>query len=368
MSAATRRTRRTAPAPVEPPSVRDALEGWVPRLAGRRVVVLGDLVADEFVHGDIARVSREAPVLILEHRRTMVVPGGAGNAVANLRALEAEPLPVGVVGRDAAGTALLRQLRELGVTTGGILRERGYDTPTKSRIIAGGVHTRRQQVVRIDRGAGHGELPQPAKASLGEALGEALSGADGLLVADYGYGAAVPELVVRTLREARRAGLPVLVDSRTRVARYRRATACTPNQEELERAVGSGPLEDTPSLDAAAAALLARTGDRAVLVTRGARGMALYERHAPPVHIPAFGSDEVADVTGAGDTVIAVFALGVLAGASFEEAARLANVAAGLVVMKAGTATVRPEELVRALREDLEGAGRTPSPVADEAS
>src|SRR6185436_11010600 len=169
--------------------------GLVGAFRGRRVAVLGDLVCDEFVHGDIARISREAPVLILEQTRVDVVPGGAGNAVANLRALGARPIPVGVVGRDDAGRRLVALFRRLGVETAGISAEAGYGTPTKSRIVAGGVHTRRQQIVRVDRGARHGDLPRSMPARLATRLSRALVRAQGLLVADYGYGAATPALV-----------------------------------------------------------------------------------------------------------------------------------------------------------------------------
>jgi rfaE bifunctional protein kinase chain/domain len=182
-------------------------------------------------------------------------------------------------------------------------------------------------------------------------LGAALRGADGLLVADYGYGAATPALVAGAL--GRKRSLRVMVDSRGRVLRYRGVTACTPNQEELERALDLGPLRTDRAVAAAGRTLLERSRDRAVLVTRGASGMSLFERGQPPRHIPAFGAGEVADVTGAGDTVVATFTLAVLAGGSFHEAAILANYAAGLVVMKYGTATVSRRELVEAFRDDL---------------
>jgi rfaE bifunctional protein kinase chain/domain len=320
---------------------------------GRRVAVLADLGIDEFVHGDIERVSREAPVLVLRHRQTAAVPGGGANAVANLRALGARPLPVGVVGRDAAGEALLGRFRELGVSTASVLIEARYETPVKSRILAGGIHTRRQQVVRIDRGASRGELPAAVLGRLAGRLREVLGASEGLLVADYGYGAATPELVDRVRPGAGCVARPITVDSRNRVERYARVTACTPNQEELERAVGSGPITSEEAIHAAGRALLRLCATRAVLVTRGALGMSLFEPRRSPVRIPAFGSGDVADVTGAGDTVVAVFALAHLAGATFEEAARLANYAAGLVVMKAGTATVSRAELVAAIRTDL---------------
>ena len=326
----------------------ERLIALVSKFRGRRVAVLGDLVGDEFVHGDIARVSREAPVLILEQTRIDCVPGGAGNAVANLRALGARPVPVGVVGRDETGKRLLAIFRKLGVTTSGIAPESGYGTPTKSRILAGGVHTRRQQIVRVDRGARHGELSRAMTARLASRLARALRGVDGLLVADYGYGAATPALV----RKARGPliGKIVTVDSRGRVSAFRRVAGCTPNQEELENAVGLSGAADDRAVATAGRELLKTTGNRAVLVTRGAKGMILFRKGAPPLSIPPFGSGEVADVTGAGDTVIATYTLALLAGGSPEDAAVLANTAAGIVVMKYGTATVSPKELTAALR------------------
>ena len=181
-------------------------------------------------------------------------------------------------------------------------------------------------------------------------LRRCLERAEGLLIADYGYGAAGPEML-KGLRAIR--SMPVLVDSRERVTEFKGATGCTPNQEELERSLALEPLGDNSAVEKAGQRLLRRTGGRAVLVTRGARGMSLFERGNKPRHVAAYGSDEVADVTGAGDTVIAVFTLSLLAGASFLDAARLSNYAAGLVVMKAGTATVVSAELIAAISEDL---------------
>jgi len=326
----------------------ERLVALVAGFRGRRVAVLGDLVCDEFVHGDIARVSREAPVLILEQTRVDLVPGGGGNAVANLRALGAAPVPIGVVGRDETGTRLVALFRRMGVETSGIAAERDYGTPTKSRVLAGGVHTRRQQIVRVDRGQRHGELRGEVAARLSARLGRALNDAEGLLVADYGYGAATPSLF-RAAR-AQLTGKTVTVDSRARVSGFRRVAGCTPNQEELENAVGLSGSPDDRRVVAAGQELLQRTGNRAVLVTRGAKGMILFRKGAPPFAVPPFGSGEVADVTGAGDTVIATYTLALLAGGTPEEAAVIANTAAGIVVMKYGTATLGPKELTAALR------------------
>lgn len=327
--------------------LRDVIRGF----AGRKVVVLGDLVCDEFVHGELTRVSREAPVLVLDLKRTDLVPGGGGNAVANLRSLGATPLPVGVVGKDESGRRLLTMFRRAKIPTGGILLLPGYVTPSKSRILAGGAHTRRQQVVRLDRGASRGDLPPAVVSRLEQRLRALARSAEGVLVADYGYGAATPKILKAAMPALR--SVPVTVDSRARVERYRGVTACTPNHEELEQAMAQGALEDERSLAAAARDLLRRSRDRAVLVTRGPRGMSLFPRGESPSHIPPYGQGEVADVTGAGDTVVATFTLALIAGASFLEAAVLANYAAGLVVMKYGTATVDRNELLAAIREDL---------------
>lgn len=336
-----------------PMSNGERLLQLVDRFPERRLAVLGDLVVDEFVHGDLSRVSREAPVLILRQRGTTMVPGGGGNAVANLRALDARPLPVGVVGDDEPGSRLLQCFRELGIDTSGILVDRRYQTPAKSRIMAGGIHTRRQQVVRLDRGELPGELRPAIRNKLSAKLRAALKRTEGLLVADYGYGAATPELVQAANRRAATNPLQVTVDSRGRIASYRGVTACSPNEEELEQALGIPPLSNEQELEAAGLSLLRRCRSRALLVTRGARGMCVFERRRQPVYVPAFGSGEVADVTGAGDTVVAALSLGLLVGGTFHEAALLANYAAGLVVMKAGTATVGREELAAAIRDDL---------------
>jgi len=245
------------------------------------------------------------------------------------------------------GSAALAERR---IDVSHVLVVRGYATPCKTRVLAGGIHTRRQQIVRIDRGSPRGRLASTVERRLVVALRRAARGADGLLVADYGYGAASPELVAAALDPRRRRDLVITVDSRARVERYRGVTACTPNQEELENALGSGPLDDS-TVSGAGQELRRRTNARAVLVTRGARGMVLVERGRAPVVIPAWGS-EVADVTGAGDTVIAAFTVACIAGGSLADAARLANYAAGLVVAKPGTATTSRAEILDAVRQD----------------
>ena len=330
----------------------ERLRRWVSQFGGQPVAVLGDLVADEFVFGDINRVSREAPVLILDETRRVLAPGGAANSVANLRALGARPIPVGVVGHDETGRGLLECLREQGVRTGQLVRDRAYATPTKSRILAGGVHTRRQQVVRLDSGRRRGSLDPALQRRIHANLLSAIDRSRGLLVADYGYGAAAPHpRLLAKFRKLAAAGTPVTIDSRVRVTEFRGMTVCSPNQEELESALGGTPITDR-GLSVAGKELLRRTGNSAVLVTRGANGMTLFERRKKPHTIPAYGPEEVADVTGAGDTVIATLTLALIGGAEMADAAMLANYAAGIVVQKMGTATVSPDELLAAIEAD----------------
>ena len=329
----------------------NALLALVSALAGRRVVIAGDLIADEFIYGQIARVSREAPVLILNYDSTELVPGGAGNAAANVAALGGAASIVGIVGRDDAGRRLASTLGQRRVDVRAIGRPRGYRTPTKTRILAGGIHSAKQQVVRIDRAAAARVDDRVRRAFEAHVL-RASRRADALLVSDYGSGLVNPSLV-RDVREVfRRRGVdaPIVVDSRYALLRFRGMTACTPNESEVEQALDITVGDNARTLERAGRELLRRTHAKAVLVTRGGRGMALFEAGHPPVHIPIVGSDQIADVTGAGDTVIATLTLALAAGATFEQAAHLANHAGGIVVMKRGTATVSAAELRASIR------------------
>jgi rfaE bifunctional protein kinase chain/domain len=314
----------------------------------RRIAVFGDLIVDEFIYGEIGRVSREAPVLILDYDSTDIVPGGAGNAACNVAALGGRPVVVGLAGRDDAGTRLVAALGATAV--GGVVRPPGYHTPTKTRILAGGVHSAKQQVVRVDRASKRGAA-DGFRAAVEARLLRAAARCDAMLVSDYGSGLVSPPLVAAARQEMRR-GVPLLVDSRYALLKFRGMTTCTPNESEVEALFGNRIGENTRVLERSGRELLERTRAQAVLVTRGSRGMALFERHRPTVHIPIYGSDQIADVTGAGDTVIATMTLALAAGASFEEASRLANYAGGLVVMKRGTATVSAEELRHAVLTD----------------
>jgi len=324
----------------------------IDELPGHRVAVIGDAIADEFVYGRVARVSREAPVLILEYDSTEVVPGGAGNAANNVAAIGGSALLAAVLGRDEPARRLLKSLHRR-VNPRTVIRTARRGTTIKTRILAGGIHSAKQQVVRIDRVA-NGAIDKATRDAFFRAAMSAALRSDTVLISDYGSGLVSPAVVSRLRRELKGAGhvIPILVDSRYRLLRYSGLTACTPNESEVEQALGIRINDDARVLEKAGRRILEQTKMQAVLITRGSRGMALFVPGEPTVHIPIFGSDEIADVTGAGDTVMATMALALAAGATFEGAARLANYAGGLVVMKRGTATVSATELRNAVKRE----------------
>ena len=313
------------------------------------ITALADLVADEFVFGEIVRVSREAPVLILKHRERTVVPGGGANAVMNLAALGVNVLPVGVVGDDEAGSLLLEKLHEKKISVSGIQRLKHHITTTKSRILAGMSHTSRQQVVRVDREPEPLSETHPALLNLVNAAREYATASDAFLVSDYGYGAATPRLLTFVKSNGCLSDKPVTVDSRYRILEYEGATAATPNEPEVEEALGVKIGDDDRKLHWAAGKMMKEMALESLVITRGRDGMVAFENGAKPLAIPIHGSDQVVDVTGAGDTVIATFTAALAAGADTASAARLANFAGGIVVMKRGTATVTSKELLAAL-------------------
>src|SRR5713226_4622192 len=335
-----------------------AIAECVERFATKTVVLYGDFVADEFQFGEISRVSREAPVLILRHRETQLVPGGGANAANNFAALGARVLPVSAVGDDAQGDALVSYFRAKRVDVSGIHRVNGRTTPTKTRFLDGWAHTVGQQVLRVDREPSV-PLPESARKKIEAALHARLRKAHAVAVSDYGFGIAHP-LAVKKLRSQRGASLPITLDARYQLHEYARAgiTAATPNEAELEALHHATIGQNVEALTRCGNATLESMKLAALLVTRGRHGMALFEKGDSVAHLAVHGSDQAVDVTGAGDTVLAAFTLALACGASPLEAAHIANIAGGLVVMKRGTATVSRQELLDAIRGEASGAAR----------
>lgn len=319
------------------------------------ICVVGDLVLDEFVSGEISRVSREAPVLILRHRYTEAYPGGGANAANNIADLGARVIPIGAVGEDEAGEKLLELFQRKRIDLSGVFRTKERPTITKTRYLAGWSHTTEQQVLRVDREPRVPLAEKIERAIENKARGVA-SRADAVLFSDYGMGAAPPAL-------ARKIGAKVLtLDSRYRLLDFSDAgiTAATPNESEIEAAYHTQVGADLGKLEELGERALRDLGAEALVVTRGKDGLSVFERERQGVrggrnavqHIPIYGSDAPVDVTGAGDTVIAAFTLALAAGASYLEAAHLANYAGGIVVMKRRTATVTRAELERTLARE----------------
>jgi D-glycero-beta-D-manno-heptose-7-phosphate kinase len=319
------------------------------------ITVVGDMIADEFIFGEISRVSREAPVLILQHRERTVTPGGGANAVNNLADLGVKVLPVGVIGDDEAGRLLVRGFREKRIPVAGILKDKNYATITKTRILAGMAHTWRQQVVRVDREP-ETEPDAHSTRALIRAARKYARASEAVLFADYGYGSATPSILKAIREKGGPKRVPVILDSRHRLLGYSGVTAATPNEPEVEEALGVRIGQDWGKLRAAGEKIIRSMNLKSLIITRGHDGMAAFNGRQNPVDIPIFGSDQVVDVTGAGDTVISTFTAALSAGATTEEAAHLANHAGGLVVMKRGTATVTAQELLAALEHGVPAA------------
>jgi rfaE bifunctional protein kinase chain/domain len=320
------------------------LAAIVRRFPHRKIVVVGDLVADQFLYGEITRVSREAPVLILRYERTVTTPGGAANCATNLAALDARAVLIGVVGQDEAGAELLDKLCEAKVDCRNIITSTLERTTTKVRILAGQIHSTRQQVIRIDY-EGEPLADESLREQLRTRLRAEAADADAIIISDYNYGVADEVMAEATREVAQQCGIPVLVDSRFRLARFPNFASATPNEDEVEQLLGK-QLTDTARLEAAGTELREQLGYQALLITRGNHGMVLLEAGADPLHIEAVGALEPVDVTGAGDTVIATYTLALACGADYPDAAHLANHAGGLVVMKRGTASINRQELL----------------------
>jgi D-glycero-beta-D-manno-heptose-7-phosphate kinase len=301
----------------------------------QNIVVVGDLVADQFLHGTISRVSREAPVFILRHNQTETLAGGAANCAVNVASLGGKVSIVGVVGQDDNGNRLLETLIKNNVTCKFVVQTSTLQTTTKVRVLAGQHYAARQQIVRIDYES-DAKIDSEIREKLKQNLLSAIEKASVIIFSDYNYGVATTEM----FELAKSKNIPILVDSRFCLQNFHGATSATPNQDEVEQILGENFNEND------CVHLLENLGFESLLITRGNKGMLLIEKNKSPLAIDSIGSKEPVDVTGAGDTVIATYALSLASGLNFVDAANLANHAGGIVVMKKGTASVTREELI----------------------
>jgi len=316
------------------------------------ILHMGDLVLDQFLFGEIGRISREAPVLILKYRETINIPGGGANAIHNLLTLGARVCPIGVLGKDDAGDWLYKYFRDRGVDVSGILRKEQYCTPLKTRVLAGAFHSSMQQMLRIDRDNSP-HRPVCNEEDTIRKIEKFLPNIDAVMISDYGYGFIHEKCVQYVKDVCHRMRIPIIVDSRFEMNKFQGVSSITPNISEIEDSYQISIGDDLNKMDKIAERIVDEQKLEALLITRGRFGMSLYQKAEKPVHISVFGSDEVADVTGAGDTVISVYTLALACGSNFVQAARLANYAGGIVVMKRGTATVSSKELLSAIRTDF---------------
>ena len=330
--------------------VRSRLHSLIAGFAGKRVLVIGDMVADEYLIGRPTRIAREAPVLILELSEERTVPGGAANVAVNARTLGAEVFLAGVVGEDLPGQRLRRAISDLQMHQEGLVTDTQRPTSTKTRILAGSPQIVQQHIVRVDR-VDTSEVGQPGKGHIIDYIQRVLPTVDAVVLSDYENGVISPEIVEICIPAARQLHKVIVVDSHGSLFRFQGVTALTPNQPEAELTLGV-TINSQAELEQAGKRLLDGSHAQSVLITRGGEGMSLFEVGKPPLHLPIHRLDhsiEVVDTNGAGDTVAATFTLALTAGASFQEAAYLANAAAALVVRRLGCASNTPGELLGAI-------------------
>jgi rfaE bifunctional protein kinase chain/domain len=331
--------------------VRETVLSW----KGRKVLVAGDMILDEYLYGTTDRVSREAPVVIVRYDSSSWCPGGAANAATNIASLGGRAVAVGVTGRDAASEKLNDMLRASGVRTGGLVAAAERMTTSKTRVLAGDFHAQRQQIVRIDRESGGILSPAVTKRFL-RSVEKHLPGCGAVILSDYGQGVFSDETAAAVIRMASSAGIPVIADSRFALTRFRGITTATPNEVEAAEAAGIEPGTDD-ALARTGRKLLKELGSESLLITRGRLGMALFRPRMKTLMAGVVGSPEATDVTGAGDTVVSAVALTLAAGGGMREAMLAANVAASIVVMKRGTAVTEPDEIMGRLESYSETGG-----------
>lgn len=326
---------------------KSQLKKYVPLFNKQKIMVIGDLIADVYVEGKIARISREAPVLILREKEQRVLPGGAGNAVNNVCTLGGQVCMVGVVGQDSEGKKLKNELACCGVGAAGIFAVEGRPTTCKTRIMAGGQARVKQQVVRVDRESKE-PLPAAYEARILQYIRDNWPTVAGVILSDYGYGVITPKVIQTVVELQAGQKKKVVVDSRYALLSYQGITIAAPNQAEAGE-VYNTEIDSIETLERIGRQLRQDMNAEALLITRGGEGMTLFEQSGKITYIPVTNRHEVFDVTGAGDTVVACLTLALSAGAPLAAAAALSNFAAGIVVRKQGTATVSTRELWDAL-------------------
>ncbi|RTZ91607.1 MAG: hypothetical protein DSY91_04840 [Deltaproteobacteria bacterium] len=324
------------------PQTIKRFEEIISRFPKARIAVIGDIVADQYIFGKPLKLSREAPVLVVRYDGERILPGSAGNTILNLAALGCEVTPISRLGSDSPGDTLLEIFRDRGIPTDFIEITPDIPTTTKMRILAGDDHTSKQQVIRIDKEA-TGPFPREMEDRILGHIRSLSNTVDAFLVSDYGYQLISPR-ILETLREASKK-LFTVVDSRYRLKEFSGVHVMTPNESELQMAAGKTAKNEEDLLHIGRDLYRALELE-ALLVTMGNHGMALFEDGGEVTRIPIAGSDEIIDVTGAGDTVAALFTLSKVCGATYKDAARIANFGGGIVVMKRGAATLTPNELM----------------------
>ncbi|HXL37099.1 MAG TPA: bifunctional ADP-heptose synthase [Ktedonobacteraceae bacterium] len=329
---------------------KSGLHALVSSFANKRVLVIGDMVADEYLIGRPTRIAREAPVLILELDEERTIPGGAANVAVNACTLGAEVFLAGVVGDDLPGQRLRNAIADLKMHQEGLVTDAHRPTSTKTRILAGSPQIVQQHIVRIDR-VDTSDIEQTSKEYICDYIQHMLPSVDAIVLSDYENGVISPDIIEICIPMATELNKVVVVDSHGSLFRFQGVTALTPNQPEAELTLGRA-ITSQVDLEKAGQQLLDGSHAKGVLITRGGEGMSLFEIDKPPLHLPVHKLDhgiEVVDTNGAGDTVAATFTLALTAGASFAESAFLANAAAALVVRRLGCASNTPEELISAI-------------------
>jgi D-beta-D-heptose 7-phosphate kinase/D-beta-D-heptose 1-phosphate adenosyltransferase len=323
------------------------LKDIISKFSEKSVLVLGDMMLDEFIKGEVSRISPEAPVPVVDVNSTYVMPGGAANTVNNLATLGAKVYVAGVIGKDAKGTKLKKMLEEKKIDTNGLIIDDKRPTTLKTRIIA-----HNQQVVRVDR-ENREEINEKTAGKLFNYIKSIITKIDAIVVSDYNKGTVTGGLLDTIVKLAKERECIVVVDPKVQnILNYRGSTVITPNQFEASAVVGI-PIINETSIRNMGQKLLTMLECEAVLITRGKDGMSLFDKDGGVFHVPSI-AQEVFDVTGAGDTVVSTFTLALVSGASMLDAAKLSNFAAGIVVKKLGTATVLPEEILKILEDSGE--------------